>query len=125
MIWGGLPQIYIFIVDIILIWSHRLGKTIQTLVRVVDGRPKKSDKQDGWAAGTLYVYLTFFSRYFYMLTVSPCRVVCPVALVSQWASEIQKMCVGLRVIEHHGASRTTGQFSLSHTYTCVLHKLII
>lgn len=39
-------------------------------------------------------------------------VVCPVSLVSQWASEIQKMTVGLRVIEHHGATRTTG-WSLS------------
>ncbi|KAF7986702.1 hypothetical protein HWV62_20228 [Athelia sp. TMB] len=45
-----------------------LGKTIQTLTRIVDGRPKKSDKADGWAAATL--------------------VVCPVALVNQWASEI-------------------------------------
>jgi hypothetical protein len=44
---------------------------------------------------------------FGILTV-PHRVVCPVSLVSQWASEIEKMCVGLRVVEHHGATRTTG-----------------
>lgn len=32
---------------------HSLGKTIQTLTRIVDGRAKKSDKEDGWAATTL------------------------------------------------------------------------
>lgn len=41
-----------------------------------------------------------------------CRVVCPVALVGQWASEIRKMAVGLQVIEHHGATRTTGAYIL-------------
>jgi SNF2 family DNA or RNA helicase len=30
-----------------------LGKTIQTLTRIVDGRPRKSDGEDGWAATTL------------------------------------------------------------------------
>jgi hypothetical protein len=30
-----------------------LGKTIQTLTRIVEGRPKKTDRQDGWAASTL------------------------------------------------------------------------
>lgn len=30
-----------------------LGKTIQTLTRIVDGRPRKSDAEDGWAAATL------------------------------------------------------------------------
>lgn len=33
----------------------RLGKTIQTLARIVDGRARKADSQDGWAASTLYV----------------------------------------------------------------------
>jgi hypothetical protein len=32
-----------------------LGKTIQTLARIVDGRPRKSDAEDGWAATTLWV----------------------------------------------------------------------
>lgn len=41
------------------------------------------------------------------------RVVCPVSLVSQWASEIEKMAVGLRVIQHHGPSRTSSQFILT------------
>ena len=30
-----------------------LGKTIQTLTRIVDGRARKSDKADGWSASTL------------------------------------------------------------------------
>ena len=43
-------------------------------------------------------------------------VVCPVGLISQWAAEIEKMAIGLRVIEHHGALRTNSQslcFTLS------------
>ncbi|KAF7982840.1 hypothetical protein HWV62_25802 [Athelia sp. TMB] len=82
-----------------------LGKTIQTLTRIVDGRPKKSDKADGWAAATL--------------------VVCPVALVSQWASEIQKMAVGLRVIEHHGPSRTTDPVKLMKAHVVVTSYSIV
>ena len=42
------------------------------------------------------------------LTLACHRVVCPVAVVSQWASEIQKMAAGISVIEHHGQSRTKG-----------------
>jgi len=34
-----------------------LGKTIQTLTRIVDGRPKRADKEAGFAAATLYVVL--------------------------------------------------------------------
>ena len=34
-----------------------LGKTIQTLARIVEGRPKKSDKEEGWSPSTLYVFL--------------------------------------------------------------------
>ncbi len=33
-----------------------LGKTIQTLTRIVDGRPRKADGEEGWAATTLWVY---------------------------------------------------------------------
>jgi SNF2 family DNA or RNA helicase len=42
-----------------------LGKTIQTLARIVEGRPRKSDLEDGWVATTLwvrylhYAFLTF------------------------------------------------------------------
>ena len=35
------------------------------------------------------------------------RVVCPVSLVGQWASEVGKMAVGLGVVQHHGTNRTT------------------
>ncbi|EGO26624.1 hypothetical protein SERLADRAFT_447781 [Serpula lacrymans var. lacrymans S7.9] len=82
-----------------------LGKTIQTLARIVDGRARKADKVDGWAASTL--------------------VVCPVSLVSQWASEIQKMAIGLRVIEHHGASRTSDPTRLQQAHVVVTSYSIL
>ncbi|TDL20620.1 hypothetical protein BD410DRAFT_725354 [Rickenella mellea] len=82
-----------------------LGKTIQTLVRISDGRPRKSDKDSGFAAATL--------------------VVCPVALVSQWASEIKKMVVGMRVIEHHGPSRTWDPQELSRAHIVVTSYSIV
>ncbi|RDB17334.1 hypothetical protein Hypma_001783 [Hypsizygus marmoreus] len=63
-----------------------LGKTIQTLTRIVEGRARKSDRDDGWAATTL--------------------VICPLALVGQWADEIAKMAEDVSVIKHHGTSRT-------------------
>ncbi|KAF7337965.1 SNF2 family DNA-dependent ATPase [Mycena venus] len=63
-----------------------LGKTIQTLTRIVEGRPRKRDKEDGWDAPTL--------------------VICPLALVGQWADEIKKMAEGLTVVKHQGTSRT-------------------
>ncbi|KAF8872465.1 SNF2 family N-terminal domain-containing protein [Infundibulicybe gibba] len=76
-----------------------LGKTIQTLTRIVEGRARKSDAQDGWAATTL--------------------VVCPLALVGQWADEIQKMAVGLTVIKHHGTSRTGDPAALRRAHVVV------
>ena len=42
-----------FTISIFLIYSDSLGKTIQTLARIVDGRARKSDKADGWSASTL------------------------------------------------------------------------
>ncbi|KAJ7217158.1 SNF2 family DNA-dependent ATPase [Mycena pura] len=62
-----------------------LGKTIQTLVRIVDNRPKKRDRDDGWDAPTL--------------------VVCPLALVGQWADEIKTMVDGFTVVKHQGPNR--------------------
>ncbi|KAH9974278.1 SNF2 family N-terminal domain-containing protein [Lactifluus volemus] len=82
-----------------------LGKTIQTLTRIVDGRPRKSDGDDGWAATTL--------------------VICPVSLVSQWASEISKMAKKLTVIEHHGASRTTNPETLRRAHIVVTSYAIV
>ncbi|KAH9988109.1 SNF2 family N-terminal domain-containing protein [Russula compacta] len=82
-----------------------LGKTIQALTRIVDGRPRKSDAEDGWAAATL--------------------VVCPVSLVSQWASEISKMAKNLTVIEHHGASRTTNPETLRRAHVVITSYAIV
>ncbi|KAH8112239.1 P-loop containing nucleoside triphosphate hydrolase protein [Phellopilus nigrolimitatus] len=76
-----------------------LGKTIQTLTRIVDGRPRKADRDAGFAASTI--------------------VVCPVALVSQWAQEISKMAVGLRVIEHHGPTRTANPDVLKRAHVVI------
>ncbi|ESK91914.1 dna repair protein rad5 [Moniliophthora roreri MCA 2997] len=76
-----------------------LGKTIQTLTRIVEGRPKKSDKEDGWSPTTL--------------------VVCPLALVGQWADEIKKMANGLNVIKHQGPSRTSNPHELRNAHVVV------
>ncbi|KAF8266996.1 P-loop containing nucleoside triphosphate hydrolase protein [Lactarius quietus] len=82
-----------------------LGKTIQTLTRIVDGRPRKSDIEEGWAATTL--------------------VVCPVSLVSQWASEISKMAKKLTVVEYHGASRSTNPETLTRAHVVVTSYAIV
>ncbi|KAF9467200.1 SNF2 family N-terminal domain-containing protein [Collybia nuda] len=76
-----------------------LGKTIQTLTRIVEGRARKSDRDDGWAATTL--------------------VVCPLALVAQWADEISKMAVNLKVIKHQGTSRTSDPAALRNAHVVV------
>ncbi|KAK7040722.1 hypothetical protein VNI00_009628 [Paramarasmius palmivorus] len=76
-----------------------LGKTIQTLTRIVEGRPKKSDKEDGWSPTTL--------------------VVCPLALVGQWADEINKMAFGLTVVKHQGPSRTSNPTELRKAHVVV------
>lgn len=46
---------YIFNSDnfIFVSYNNSLGKTIQTLTRVVEGRAHKSDRDDGWSAATL------------------------------------------------------------------------
>ena len=44
-----------------------LGKTIQTLTRIVEGRPTKEDRQEGYAKTTLYVKLFKIS----LLCLSP------------------------------------------------------
>ncbi|CAA7266240.1 unnamed protein product [Cyclocybe aegerita] len=75
-----------------------LGKTIQTLTRIVEGKPRKTDKAEGWSGSTL--------------------VVCPLALVGQWADEVQKM-TGLRVLKHQGTSRTTDPAVLQRNHIVV------
>ncbi|KAJ6618869.1 SNF2 family N-terminal domain-containing protein [Mycena sp. CBHHK59/15] len=76
-----------------------LGKTIQTLTRIVEGRPRKKDKEDGWDAPTL--------------------VVCPLALVGQWADEIHKMADGLTVIKHQGTGRTKSVAALRRAHVVI------
>ncbi|KAG1726231.1 hypothetical protein EDB19DRAFT_1945222 [Suillus lakei] len=56
---------------------------------------------------------------------SPGNLVCQVALVSQWASEIAKMVVVLRVIEHHGQSRTTDPLKLNAAHIVVTSYSIV
>ncbi|KAH8101775.1 SNF2 family N-terminal domain-containing protein [Cristinia sonorae] len=83
-----------------------LGKTIQTLVRIVEGLPSKADmKTSGHSRATL--------------------VICPVAVVGQWVAEIKKMTVGLRVVEHHGASRTTDPTVLGNAHVVVTSYSIV
>lgn len=92
--------------------NSSLGKTIQTVVRIVDGLPSKEDRKKGWSKTTLQVSFAIFlyqsNGWCYRH-----RVVCPVALVKQWAQEIKKYTGGiLRVVEHYGPSRTSGSFHL-------------
>lgn len=82
-----------------------LGKTIQMLTRIVEGRPTKTDKKEGWAAPTL--------------------VVCPLALVAQWKSEAAKITDGLRVIEHHGPKRATNPEELKRAHIVVTTYQIV
>ncbi|KAI0634006.1 SNF2 family N-terminal domain-containing protein [Trametes polyzona] len=82
-----------------------LGKTISTLTRILDGRPTKKDKTAGYAASTL--------------------VICPVALVSQWESEVKKYTTGLRVRQHHGASRTSDPYELERAHIVVTSYSVV
>nr|KIR45923.1 hypothetical protein I312_04893 [Cryptococcus bacillisporus CA1280] len=65
-----------------------LGKTVQTLARIVEGKPTAAEKKAGYKAGTL--------------------IVAPLAVMEQWATECRtKTEPGrLKVTTHHGPSRT-------------------
>ncbi|EIW53650.1 uncharacterized protein TRAVEDRAFT_133687 [Trametes versicolor FP-101664 SS1] len=82
-----------------------LGKTISTLTRILDGRPTQKDKSAGFSGSTL--------------------VVCPVALVSQWESEVKKYTSGLRVVQHHGASRTSDPYELERAHIVVTSYSVV
>ncbi|KAH8829101.1 SNF2 family DNA-dependent ATPase [Flagelloscypha sp. PMI_526] len=75
-----------------------LGKTIQTLVRISDNKPRKADR-DKWDPPTL--------------------IVCPLALVEQWASEIAKMVKGFTVVKHQGSSRTADPYKLKNSHVVI------
>ncbi|KAF5323139.1 hypothetical protein D9611_009212 [Ephemerocybe angulata] len=75
-----------------------LGKTIQTLTRIVEGKPHQSDREDGWSGCTL--------------------VVCPLSVVDQWKSEVEKM-TKLRVVKHQGPNRTTDPAALRNNHIVV------
>lgn len=55
----------------------------------MEGKPHKSDREDGWCGATL--------------------VICPLSVLDQWKSEVEKMTTDLRVVKHQGPSRTTGK----------------
>ncbi|KAI0768279.1 SNF2 family N-terminal domain-containing protein [Trametes elegans] len=82
-----------------------LGKTISTLTRVLEGRPSKKDKAAGFSGSTL--------------------VVCPVALVSQWESEVKKYTSGLRVVQHHGGNRTSNPYDLERAHIVVTSYSVV
>ncbi|KAJ7222068.1 SNF2 family N-terminal domain-containing protein [Mycena haematopus] len=62
-----------------------MGKTIQLITRIIDRPPTKTDREEGWAAATL--------------------VVCPLAVMEQWAKEIERFTVGLKVVKYHDSKR--------------------
>ncbi|KAF8217682.1 SNF2 family N-terminal domain-containing protein [Mycena galopus ATCC 62051] len=62
-----------------------MGKTIQAAARILDGPPTKKDREDGWATAAL--------------------VVCPLAVMQQWNTEIEKFTVGLKVMQYHDSKR--------------------
>ncbi|WVQ77121.1 hypothetical protein IAR50_006804 [Cryptococcus sp. DSM 104548] len=65
-----------------------LGKTVQTLARIVEGKPTAAEKKAGYKGGTL--------------------IICPLAVMEQWATECKtKTSPGiLKVTTHHTSSRT-------------------
>ena len=90
-----------------------LGKTIQTLTRIVEGQPSAEDRNEGtFAKTTLYVGVYCVVSCLHVLFngfVTVFRIVTPVSVLPQWASEIEKMTIGLKVIKHHGPDRTTSE----------------
>lgn len=71
-----------------------LGKTVQTLARIVEGVPTKAELKAGYTGGTL--------------------IVAPLAVMEQWATEVRSKTLPgeLRVTTHHGPSRAKSAFRL-------------
>lgn len=89
-----------------------LGKTTQIVSRIVDYKMKEDDdvkrkETKKYGKTTLYAPLSDTTsgvgRSLYMHSV-----VCPASVVTQWEAEIKKMAPGLRVLAHHGSSRSKG-----------------
>ncbi|CED84401.1 snf2 family dna-dependent atpase [Phaffia rhodozyma] len=66
-----------------------LGKTVQTLARIVDGRPTKAHIKAGYKGGTL--------------------IICPLPVMKQWEDEVKKKTRSglLKVTTHQGVKRET------------------
>lgn len=62
--------------------------------------------------------MSHFELSFYTMLTHALRVVCPLALVGQWADEIKKM-TGLRVVKHQGPNRTTDPQELQRYHVVV------
>lgn len=63
-----------------------VGKTIQVITRITEGKRTAEEKAKGYSRPTLIIV---------GLTILP-----------QWKDECNKFSPGLRVVVHHGASRT-------------------
>ncbi|KAG8961732.1 hypothetical protein FRC00_011446 [Tulasnella sp. 408] len=87
-----------------------LGKTTQIVSRIVDYKMKEDDdvkrkETKKYGKTTLYAPLSKPTSGAGR-SLSVASVVCPASVVTQWEAEIKKMAPGLRVLAHHGASRS-------------------
>ena len=79
-----------------------LGKTVQTLARIVEGIPTAAERMAGYKGGTLWVScaIKFHS--------DMGSIIAPLAVMEQWAAEVRTKTEPGRVTvsTHHGPSRT-------------------
>jgi SNF2 family DNA or RNA helicase len=72
--------------------SYFVGKTIQVITRITEGKRTAEEKAKGYARPTLIIV---------GLTILP-----------QWSEECHKFSPGLRVVVHHGTGRTRSRSAL-------------
>lgn len=89
-----------------------LGKTTQIVSRIVDYKMKEDDdakrkENKKFGKATLYVFPLCIRGGTGRSLHIP-SVVCPASVVTQWQAEMKKMAPSLRVLAHHGASRSKG-----------------
>ncbi len=79
--------------------------------------PRRSPHEEGQGCGLVRCYAVRAFTLCIMTTRLTIHrsVVCPISLMSQWESEAKKLTSGLRVVQHHGASRTTGMLRTIRT----------